>query len=111
MKMIKQIIINDIKDVMGHLPSNAAYKSAIDYLNEVVNPKTNLTDISLILLNWRDDYLIKCDECGDYFLPEELEEKELPWNCFSTIRVCSDGCFNDYCQFKEPEKPEISIHI
>lgn len=109
--MIKQIIINEIKDVIGHVPSNAEFSSAIDYLNGAINPKANFTDISLLLLGWRDDCLIKCECCGEYFLPEELKEEELPWNRFNTVKVCSQGCFNDYCQLREPEKPEISRYI
>lgn len=109
--MIKQILINEIKDVIGHQPSSAEYKSALAYLSDNIASNHNFTDLALLLCDWRDDELVRCQECGGYFLPDAVEERETPWNCFRTVRVCSDECFNDYCQFNEPEKPEISQYI
>lgn len=109
--MIKQILLNEIKDCIGHTPSQAEYKSALEYLSLDERSNLRMVDISVALNNWCNDYLEKCEECGNYFLPSVIEEREIPWDCFSTIRVCSDTCYNDYCQYNEPETPEISQHI
>lgn len=109
--MIREIIINEIKDAIGHIPTTTEYESALDYLGDTINPACTFTDVSILLLDWRDDYLVKCDECGDWFLPEELETRAVPWDCFTEILVCSDNCFNDYCEYRKPQQPEISSHI
>lgn len=109
--MIKEILKNEIKYIIGHVPSDAEYKSALEYLSDRIESHHTLTDVEVLLKDWRDEELVKCQECGDYFLPEMLEEREVPWCCYETIMVCSDSCFNDYCKFQEPETPEISQHI
>lgn len=71
--MIKQIIKNEIKDTIGHEPSDLEYKSAMEYLNDNISEKDFLVDISLALCDWKHDCLAQCWACGEYFLPEEME--------------------------------------
>lgn len=112
MMMVKQILKNEIKDIIGHEPSDAEYKSALKYISDSVRPNDQLTDIALLLGDWRHDELLKCDACGDYFLPEVLEDRAVTdYRGYREIRVCSDACYNDYCEFDLPEKPEVSQHI
>lgn len=96
--MLKEIIRNEIKDVLGHEPSLAEYRSGMAYLSDNLTANDNLTDVVLQLGIWQHDELVKCDQCGEYFLPEQIEERELPWNHFRTVHVCSDECMNDYCE-------------
>ena len=94
---IKTILTNDIKDLLGHEPSKAEFKSALDYLNTYVDDKTMLVDVELILRDWRNDCCKRCESCGEYFLSELMEER---WIGTGWQYVCSDECAvelqNDY---------------
>lgn len=97
MAIIKNILENDIKDLLGHEPSKSEFKSALDYLNTYVDDKTMLVDVELMLRDWRSDCCTQCAGCGEYFLTELTEE------CFvgaGMFRVCGVDCLleikNDY---------------
>lgn len=88
--MIKQIIKNEIKDVLGHEPSDLEYKSAMEYLNDNISEKDFLVDISLALHDWRSSYCVKCQGCGEYFLTEDCIKSADMW-------FCDESCRNEYC--------------
>lgn len=96
--MLKEIVRNEIRTLLGHKPTDAEYRSAMDYLSDTLVPTHTFSDAAALLLDWRHDELVKCDHCEEYFLPEQIEERELPWNHFYTVHVCSDECMNDYCE-------------
>lgn len=93
--MIKQILINEIKDAIGHTPDKRYIKSCLKYLSEQLTNKSTLAEIGLEIFNWRHDILVKCDECGDYFLPSDIVEE------IDGYKFCSDTCIIDW---KEKQK-------
>lgn len=97
MACVKNILVNDIKDLLGHKPSKAEFKSALEYLDKYIEDTTLLVDVEVLLREWRDDCCNRCESCGEYFLSELMEEKfiGMGWQY-----VCSDECAvelqNDY---------------
>lgn len=71
--MIKQIIKNEIKDVLGHEATDAEYKSCIEYLQEWISEKSMMVDVELAIRDWRNDFCHQCWWSGEYFLPDEME--------------------------------------
>lgn len=88
--MIKQILINEIKDAIGHMPNEKEYKSCLDYLNEQITNKSYLAQIGLEIINWRHDTLIKCEECGKYVMPDEIYQD------IDGYKLCSYDCVLDF---------------
>ena len=95
---IKTILTNEIKDLLGHEPSNAEFKSALDYLNACVDDTTTLVEVELILRDWRGDCCKQCAGCGEYFLTETLEEI---WAGLGPHNVCSVECGNELRSYYE----------
>ena len=97
MACVKNILVNDVKDLLGHKPSKVEFKSALEYLDKYIEDTTMLVDVELILRDWRNDCCKRCESCGEYFLSELMEEK---WIGTGWQYVCSDECAvelqNDY---------------
>lgn len=95
MSMIKTILENSIKDKIGHKPSNKEFASALEYLKDSIREKTDLTDVEVLLLDWKHDCCIQCAGCGDYFLADEMHTNDYgDW-------FCSRDCELDFAQEKE----------
>ena len=103
--MLKQILKNEIRAIIGHEPSDAEYLSATQYVMGCLDEKDTIANISLLLHDWCHDEMLECEECGEFFLADTMKKREISGD---TIRVCSDKCFNEYRRW---EKPEISQHI
>jgi hypothetical protein len=97
MACVKNILVNDVKDLLGHKPSKKEFKSALEYLDKYIEDTTMLVDVELILRDWRNDCCKRCESCGEYFLSELMEER---WIGIGYQHVCSDECAvelqNDY---------------
>lgn len=95
--MIKTILKNAIKDLLGHEPSKKEFKSALEYLDKYIDDTTLLVDVEILLREWRDDCCKQCAGCGEYFLTELTEER---WIGNGWQHVCSTECAvelqNDY---------------
>ena len=89
MACVKNILVNDVKDLLGHKPSKAEFKSALDYLDKYIDDNTMLVDVEMILRDWRSDCCKRCECCGEYFLTELMEER---WIGNGYQFVCSDEC-------------------
>lgn len=106
--MLKEILKNELSDLIGHLPSDAELKSASDYLSDNLASNHKLDDIKVLLYNWRDDCMQQCDGCGEYFL--EVEEFDHNMHVMGHL-FCSEKCCMDWEENNPDEKPEISQHI
>lgn len=89
MACVKNILVNDIKDLLGHKPSRKEFKSALEYLDKYIEDTTMLVDVELILRDWRNDCCKRCESCGEYFLSELMEER---WIGNGYQFVCSTEC-------------------
>ncbi|MEE1030288.1 MAG: hypothetical protein UIC65_04675 [Alphaproteobacteria bacterium] len=92
MACVKNILVNDIKDLLGHKPSKEEFNSALDYLNKYLDATTLLIDVEVTLRDWRDDCCKQCESCGEYFLIEDLEER---WIGNGWRYVCSVDCYTE----------------
>lgn len=106
--MIKEILKNELKDLIGHEPSDAEFKSALDYLSDNIAANHRLADIGILLYDWRDDYMQQCAECGEYFLELQQFDHNM---CVMGEKFCSRGCCDNWEYWHPDEKPEISQHI
>lgn len=106
--MLKEILKNEIKDLIGHAPSDSEFKSALDYLSDNVEECHKLEDVKTGLYNWRNDNMQQCEECGEYFLA--LEEFDHNYHVMGH-RFCSRECCDTWEYWHADEKPEISQHI
>lgn len=100
--MLKFILKNDLQGLLGHAPTDAEYKSAIQYIEDNKEHIKIIDDIQLTLADWRSDCCMKCEFCGDYFLVEELDERVQHWGWEDTVRVCSERCWDEYCEEHNP---------
>lgn len=89
MSLLKIVITNEIKDILGHEPSSAEYKSAVDYVTNNIDDKSMLIDIEEYLAQWKDDCLLQCEQCGEWYLRENMEEifVGMGWR-----NICSIDC-------------------
>ena len=89
MACVKNILVNDVKDLLGHKPSKVEFKSVLEYLDKYIEDTTMLVDIELLLREWRSDCCKQCEQCGEYFLSELMEEH---WIGNGYQFVCSTEC-------------------
>lgn len=98
MACVKNILVNDIKDLLGHEPSKAEFKSALEYLDNYIEDTTMLVDVETILRDWRNDCCKRCKQCDEYFLSEFMEEI---WVGQGFKDVCSVECGNELRNYYE----------
>lgn len=102
MSLLRMILENSIKDKIGHKPSKDEFTSAIEYLKSSIEGKTDLTSVETLLLDWRHDCCIKCENCEDYFLADDMIDGCYGW-------FCSEECQSDY--EKEMEYDRNHKHV
>ena len=71
--ILKTLISNELKILLGREPSYNEIISAMTYITDnFMYETTTISDIPPELQDWRDDYCFKCDECGKYFLNSDV---------------------------------------
>lgn len=77
---ITDIIRNEIADCLGHNPSSNEQSIMIDYIHDGIsdkrsdNKKIYLVDIEERIRLCRDENFAKCEECGGFYLPEDMND-------------------------------------
>lgn len=79
--MIKQIILNIIANTIGHQPNRDELKSCFDYVADAYTDKFTTQHAEMEIINWRNDTLRRCSECGEWFLPEHTIDYRGSWIC------------------------------
>lgn len=88
MPTMEELIKIELKDTLGHEPTALEQQSLSEY---VAACKIKwLVDIELAIMNWKNEKTVKCEWCGDRYLPEEMVQT------VSGTRLCSDQCAKDY---------------
>jgi hypothetical protein len=93
MNLIKQILINEIKDAIGHKPNAAEFKSCLEYVYNNLDDNSMIIDVERNIKVWRDDNCFKCDQCKEYFLTDQLQDTD-------DGKFCSDECIMNYQDYK-----------
>ena len=84
---ITDIIRNEIADALGHTPDKAEQEKFITYIHDEISDKINqdkkvyLVDIEFAIKLCRDECFKQCEECGEWFLPEEMHD--LGYECLN----------------------------
>lgn len=79
--MLKQIIVNELTSLLGHKPSAAELKSAMEYFTDRFDEKMCIVNANVIFNDWVHDRCCKCESCGEYFLIDEMDLLERGWSC------------------------------
>jgi hypothetical protein len=99
---ITDIIRNEIADAIGHNPDKYELEKFITYIHDMIsdkqveNKKIFLADVSITILECRDECFRQCEECSEYFLPEEMHDAG--YKCLNCQpNFCEDDLFEkDY---------------
>jgi len=87
---MNQILQNEITKLIKRTPSDAELQSAIKYLDDHADDQTTGEQINDILLDWMFDCLVKCANCGQYHLPEDMIPDD----------ECNDLFCNETCLYE-----------
>lgn len=77
---ITDIIRNEIADALGHTPDKSEQEKFITYIHDEVaekikqGKKVYLDYIEAAIILCRNEQFKRCEECGDWFLPEEMNQ-------------------------------------
>ena len=91
--MLRQIMMNEIRDALSRNPDEQEYKNFMDYVSDMIlendrmGKKTFLVDIEHAIIEYRDDNYRQCEECGEWIAYDSDE-----WN---SDRNCCRNC-HDY---------------
>lgn len=86
---ITTLIINELKDILGHTPSQKELNSLSEYL--ATRNIRYLVELEIeIEINWKNLYTKECAWCGDRFLEEEMIQTAV------NQHFCCDQCKKDY---------------
>ena len=83
------IIENEINKLIGRFPDEDELKSALDYLDYNANDQTEAKDIRSMLVDWVDEKLCECVDCGKYCLIDTAVQT--PYGFF-----CDEDCMYNY---------------
>ncbi len=86
---MKQILENEINKIIGRFPDQDELQSAINYLENHTDSDTTAEDIKYLLGDWRSDCMVRCVNCGKYFLANNIIQT--PQGHF-----CGEYCMYDY---------------
>lgn len=77
---ITDIIRNEITLSIGHNPDKDELQKFIDYIHDSIadsireNKKIYISQIEIAILDCKKENFIQCEECGEWFLPSEINE-------------------------------------
>lgn len=93
----KNALAGEIRDLIGHQPDADEFAQmeqyAADYVADCVNDDKlpTLSGLAVALLECRDGYFKRCNECGDWYLYGEFNDG-----------ICGDYCLN--CKpYRDPD--------
>lgn len=87
------LIINELKYRLEHEPSQEELRQLSEYLRTHTDEKSTMVDFETEIWNWVKDNTVKCQWCGERWLPEEMEKEAISGEYF-----CTDQCAKDYQQ-------------
>lgn len=87
--MIKKVLSNELKTLLGHEPSKEEFISAYKYVSETLVDTDTLADVQGLLSAWRHECCRECDHCGEYFLADSVDEC---WFNHEVYTFCSIDC-------------------
>lgn len=89
------ILANELKSILGHKATAEEMASVLEYIEESEIETANFLELINTIQDWKSDFCQQCAECGDWYLPEEMEDG-----------FCCEECKNDYMQELEWERDE-----
>lgn len=87
---MNQILQNEIEKLIKRTPSDDELQSAINYLDGCADDLTTADEIAGLLEDWKHDCLVKCTNCGQYHLAEDMIPDD----------ECNDLFCNETCLYE-----------
>ena len=89
--MLRCIVVNELRDRLGHTPTDTDVDSCLLYLGgNTYSPAATVDRLGYCLDDFVADNYSQCEECGEYFPNEQM--REVPARMGYTEKVCSNGC-------------------
>ena len=87
--MIKTLIFNELKNLLGREPTFTETKSATDYITDNFDyERTTISDVPGMLSDWRANNCFKCSSCEKYFIVDNLYHHED--RLIGNVDLCKD---------------------
>lgn len=102
--ILKTLITNELKRILGREPTFNERKSAQDYIVDNFDyDKTALSDLPAMLEDWRANNCFKCFGCEKYYINDEL------YHHVDSLKGNVDLCKN--CYWDESVAKEVNEHL
>lgn len=92
--MLKKLFINQIAYLIDNTVSDEMYLSALRYVSDELKKSDDIDKIVDLLRDWRHDCCVRCDNCGNYCLNEDVQCR---YGCY----FCCDKCVEEWYQDEE----------
>ena len=86
--LLDAILRNEFTYQLGHNPDADEWRTFIDYISDYIKTdlekkrRPNLTDLEEAIKNALNDEFMQCNDCGDFFLPSEMNDLG-GWYCLN----------------------------
>lgn len=88
MPTLEELIKTELKDILGHEPTQIEMQSLSEYL--AATQIKWLVDVELAIMNWKNEKTVTCAWCDERYLPEEMIQTH------GNEWFCCDQCKSDY---------------
>lgn len=102
--ILKTLINNELKKILGREPSLAERLSAQEYISDNFDYETScVSDIPGWLEDWRANNCFKCWGCGKYYINEDLYQH------FDSLKGNVDLCKD--CYWNESVSKQVNEYL
>ena len=83
------ILQNVIKEFIGRFPSEEELKSAKEHIDFYCGEDTLIEEIKGSIIDWLDDKMVECQNCGKWHLRNDVEIR-------NGFYFCDNDCADEY---------------
>lgn len=88
---MKKIIANEIRSLIHRNPTTEELNSCIQYVEDGSNETTVPEEVKGLVVDWFDDNMRQCENCGEYHLMSEMIKNPNGWFCDQTCEFKYDS--------------------
>ena len=78
---MNKIIANEIKKLIYRYPTDQELDSCINYIDDGSLADVSADDLRGLIMDWFDDNMRQCENCGQHHLMEEMTKNPNGWFC------------------------------
>lgn len=102
------IISNEIKSLIYRFPTTEELDSCMQYIEDGSNETTTADEIKGLVMDWFDDNMRQCENCGEYHLMSKMTKNPNGWFC---NEVCEFEYDNKTYSLYDLEREEYKINV